>query len=151
MNKTEICKKIQNNISKLSENEIAELYKIINDNGTTFTQNNNGIFVNLNWVDDETLTKIDNYISFCIKSQNEISKYELMKNMLNESIKIKDKTTEENTDTLETNETVNISNKQRCSSSMKFYLLKKKFFKQNSNQNHLIDNELTSEDYIMTN
>jgi hypothetical protein len=149
MNKIEICKKIQNNINKLSENEIIELYKIINDTGTSFTQNNNGIFVNLNWVDEDTLTKINNYISFCIRSQNEISKYEMMKNMLNESIKTKDKALEDVVDISDTNEQTNIINKQRCSSSMKFYLLKKKFFKQSSNQNNIIDNELTYEEYLI--
>jgi hypothetical protein len=150
MNKIEVCKKIQSNINKLSDNEILELYKIINDNGTTFTQNNNGIFVNLNWVDESTLVKMENYISFCIKSQNEISKYELMKDMLNESIKCKDKSTEDNVDILENTEVSNTVNKQKCSSSMKFYLLKKKFFKQNNNQNHLIDNDLIYEEYAMS-
>jgi hypothetical protein len=150
MNKIEICKKIQNNISKLSENEILELYKIINENGTTFTQNNNGIFVNLNWVDEPTLIKIETYISFCIKSQNEISKYELMKDMLNESIKTKDKMIEETVDILENTDISNTINKQKCSSSMKFYLLKKKYFKQNNTQNYLIDNELTYEEYLVS-
>lgn len=149
MNKIEICKKIQNSINKLSENEILEIYKIINENGTAFTQNNNGIFVNLNWVDESTLIKLDNHISFCIKSQNEISKYELMKDMLNESIKLKEKNIDDSVDILDNTDISNTVNKQKCSSSMKFYLLKKKFFKQNINQNHLIDNEVTYEDYLM--
>ena len=150
MNKIDICKNIQNNICKLSENEINELYKILNENGTNYTKNNNGIFINLNWIDDSIITKIDNYISFCIKSQNEISKYELMKNMLNETIKTKDKTSEDQITTPESSESNIINNKQKCSSSMKFYLLKKKFFKQNVMQNSLIDNDVTYEDYIIT-
>lgn len=148
MNKIEKCKNIQCNIGKLSENEIVELFKIIDDNKTNYTKNNNGVFVNLKWVNDSILTKIENYINFCIKSQNEISKYEVMKNLLNESIKSKDKIQEDKV--VEPVEIINqINNKPKFSSSMKFYLLKKKFFKQNICQNNIIDNNLVYEDYIM--
>ena len=151
MSKIEICKKIQNNVSKLSENEIYELFKIIEENNANYTKNNNGIFLNLNWVDDETLSKIDDYISFCIKSQNEISKYEIMKNLLNESIKTKDKIAEDNAPIIDIiDSSVQINNKQKCSSSMKFYLLKKKFFKQNILPSNSIDNELSYEEYMIT-
>jgi hypothetical protein len=40
--------------------------------------------------------------------------------------------------------------KQKFSSSMKFYLLKKKFMKQNATYNTCIDNDLTYEDYLIT-
>ena len=86
MNKMELCKTIQANVSKLTDNENLELFKIILDTNANYTKNNNGVFLNLNWIDEELLIKINNYISFCIKSQNEISKYELMKTLLNESI-----------------------------------------------------------------
>ena len=78
MNKKDLCKNIQNNVSKLTNIEIIELFKIILKTGENYTKNNNGVFINLNWLNDETLDKINNYISFCIKSQNEITKYELM-------------------------------------------------------------------------
>ena len=86
MNKKELCKNIQNNVSKLTNIEIIELFKIILATGENYTKNNNGVFINLNWLNDETIHKINNYISFCIKSQNEITKYELMKSLLNETI-----------------------------------------------------------------
>ena len=90
MNKKDLCKNIQNNVSKLTNIEIIELFKIILKTGENYTKNNNGVFINLNWLNDETLDKINNYISFCIKSQNEITKYELMKSLLNESITSKE-------------------------------------------------------------
>ena len=90
MNKIDLCKTIQTNVSKLTENEILELFKIIVDTDANYTKNNNGVFLNLNWVDEELLNKINNYILFCIKSQNEISKYELMKTLLNDSINTKE-------------------------------------------------------------
>ena len=64
-----------------------ELFKIIKECDINYTKNNNGIFLNLNWISKENLVKINNYILFCIKSQNEIYKYdEVMKNLLNDTI-----------------------------------------------------------------
>ena len=90
MNKKELCKNIQNSVNKLTNVEIIELFKIILETGENYTKNNNGVFINLNWLNEETLKKLNNYILFCIKSQNEITKYELMKSLLNETISVKD-------------------------------------------------------------
>jgi len=223
MNKIDLCKTIQLNVSKLTDSENLELFKIILDTNANYTKNNNGVFLNLNWIDEELLVKINNYISFCIKSQNEISKYELMKTLLNDSINTKDtkssvysgdsgnvssavdsRTYSENakgtvntasdtnastkaataaaatsakataaataatesivasaeeataaTAATADSSTQSVSNtstipKQKFSSSMKFYLLKKKFMKQNAAYNTCIDNDLTYEDYLIT-
>jgi hypothetical protein len=159
MNKIDLCKTIQMNVSKLTDNENLELFKIILDSNTNYTKNNNGIFLNLNWIDKNLLLKINNYILFCIKSQNEISKYELMKTLLNDSINTKEINCEEenyvkidkNIANLESNTQSGIINqKQKFSSSMKFYLLKKKFMKQNITYNTYLDNDLTYEDYLIT-
>jgi hypothetical protein len=209
MNKIDLCKTIQMNVSKLTESENLELFKIILDTNANYTKNNNGIFLNLNWIDEELLIKINNYILFCIKSQNEISKYELMKTLLNDSINTKENNSEEdaslcvngdracctdggnasdgtntikdsvngvngvndgssvngvngadgnnadntigNTDNSIQVSTVNATNsKQKFSSSMKFYLLKKKFLKQNTNYTNCLENDLTYEDYLIT-
>jgi hypothetical protein len=40
--------------------------------------------------------------------------------------------------------------KQKFSSSMKFYLLKKKFMKQNTSYSNCLENDLTYEDYLIT-
>lgn len=140
MNKIDLCKTIQTNVSKLTDNENLELFKIILDANANYTKNNNGVFLNLNWIDEDLLNKINNYIIFCIKSQNEISKYELMKTLLNDSINTKEinediennlSTDNNNIDANAIVETLNdgIVNigiqKQKFSSSMKFYLLKK--------------------------
>lgn len=167
MNKIDLCKTIQSNVSKLTDNENLELFKIILDTNANYTKNNNGVFLNLNWIDEELLNKMNNYIIFCIKSQNEISKYELMKTLLNDSINTKennedivgtsnDKEAIINVDTDSNIASLNglssnITNqKQKFSSSMKFYLLKKKFMKQNNNYNVCLENDLTYEDYLIT-
>tara|TARA_Y100000389_G_scaffold80699_1_gene77324 strand:+ start:3158 stop:3622 length:465 start_codon:yes stop_codon:yes gene_type:complete len=153
MNKNELCKLIQNNISRLTSNELIELFNIIKKYNINYTKNNNGVFLNLNWLSKDSLVKINNYISFCIKSQNEISKYETIKEKLNDSIiqknnkdrddikSIDEEVTELNSET--------VVPKQKFSSSMKFYLLKKKFIKQNSLLCNQYEKELNYEDYLI--
>ena len=169
MNKIDLCKAIQQNVSKLTESENLELFKIILDTKANYTKNNNGIFLNLNWIEEELLVKINNYIIFCIKSQNEISKYELMKTMLNDSINTKDSALDEDSVITADASNMDVSTsyitasanidasipasivpKQKFSSSMKFYLLKKKFMKQNTSYATCLDNDLTYEDYLIT-
>lgn len=149
MNKHDLCKTIQNNSIKLTPNELSELFKLIKKCNVNYTQNNNGVFLNLNWLSKDNLIKINNYISFCIKSQNEISKYEMMKNLLNNTIE----TTQKEETKSEPNKVSPYDNnavKQKFSSSMKFYLLKKKFSKQNTLIYNIYDNELKYEDYLIT-
>jgi hypothetical protein len=150
--KLELCRYIQNNISKLCQTEIDEIFKILHKNNSTYTQNNNGIFVNLNWIDVEILQQLHDYVSFCIKSQTEISKYEMMKNMLNNSMVNKEK--HENDIVLACNYTSNIiqntgSKIPKVSSSMKFYLLKKKFMKKNTIVSTNMNNVLNYEEYVI--
>ena len=148
-----MCKKIKHDISNLNQNEIEEIFKIIYKNNNNYSKNNNGIFINLSWIDDNTLININNYIDFCIKSHNEINKYEVICNILNDSINSKDKVDEINIENINSDiivkNTSNI-NKNKVSSYMKFYLLKKKFMKQNLASNvNKIENTLTHDEYIL--
>ena len=144
----EICKNIRTRIANLSQNEIEEIFKIIYKNNNNYSKNNNGIFINLSWLDMDTINKIDNYINFCIKSHNEINKYEVICNMLNDSINSKDKNEENAIENLNLDINKIIINKQKISSSMKFYLLKKKFQKQQLTAN--IESYLTHDEYIIS-
>lgn len=148
--KIDICKYIQSNITKLCQTEIDEVFKILHNNNSSYTQNNNGVFVNLNWIEEKVLDKIYNYILFCLRSQKEINKHEMMKNMINDTIINKDKSEDkiiENTSNLNVNN-CNTTKVNRVSSSMKFYLLKKRFQKKNiSTQSNNITNVLIHEEY----
>lgn len=152
---THICKDIQNNINKLCSTEIDEIFKILHKNQSVYTQNNNGIFVNLNWIDEKILQQIYDYIQFCLRSQTEINKYELMKTKISDSINNKEKIDDDKEGItigyINTSSSNMIKQPTKISSSMKFYLLKKKFQKkctvnQNVNNNH--DNYLTHDEYI---
>lgn len=157
MDNIEICNNIKKNICNLSANEIEEIFKILCKNNSVYTKNNNGIFINLNWLDESTLNNINIYINFCIKSHNEINKYEDMCNVLNDNINNKDKLVDDDiiiSSIIQNNEIPKsfVSLKQRTSSSMKFYLLKKKFLKQNliiKNNNMNYDNLLSYDEYII--
>ena len=137
--------KLKSRIEKMEKTEITELFKIIHNNKIKYSKNNNGIFINLNWLDYDTIVKVSNYINFCIKSHNEINKYEVICNMLNDSINNKDKNEEIIVDTSNDYKILAI-NKQKVSSSMKFYLLKKKFQKQQLTSN--IESYLTYDEYL---
>ena len=125
-----LCKKIQSDILLLSQNELNEIFKIVHKNESKYTQNNNGVFVNLNWVDYKIVVQINNYIDFCIKSHKEIKKHEIMKNMYNENLN-KKKKDDDNICDLDIKESLieNTVKNSKISSSMKFYLFKKKFQK----------------------
>ena len=150
----DLSKYIQNNISKLCPIELDEIFKILHDNNCKYTLNNNGIFVNLNWIDSDIIKKISDYISFSLNSQSEIKKYEIMKNIMNESM-TKEKLDDISTSNIfqnNSNFTSIVTKQSKISSSMRFYLLKKKFLKKNiSVQNNIINNNilLNHEEYIM--
>jgi len=149
MNKIELCKGIKANVTRLTSNELIELFKIIKECDINYTKNNNGVFLNLNWISKENLIKINNYILFCIKSQNEIYKYdEVMKNLLNDTIINNTIEKKDNSKSIIDNTGI-ATPKQKFSSSMKFYLLKKKFNKLNS-INNIYENNLQCEDYLMS-
>jgi len=143
MEKKDLCKKIKDNINFLNQNEFEEVFKIIHKSNNNYNKNVNGIYINISNLDEDILINIDNYINFCIKSHNEINKYE---NICNSYIDVinKDKPEEISTELIETA----VKNKQKISSYMKFYLLKKKFAKQITSTNKF-DKYLTHEEYLI--
>jgi hypothetical protein len=149
MNTIETCKYIQDNIEKLCQTEIDEIFKILYKNNCSYTQNNNGVFVNLNWLDEDILTNIKDYVSFCLCSQREISKYETIKNKLADKLVVKEKADQNDTDLSETtyNKEISSNKTTRVSSSMKFYLLKKRFQKKMTPYVYNC-NTLTHEEYV---
>ena len=59
---------IYRSIEALSSTEIEEIFRICHSNNTKYTRNNNGIFVNLNWLEESVVNQLYDYISFCIYS-----------------------------------------------------------------------------------
>ena len=66
MNTYEISdlKRIKDMILSLHENEQLEIMKIIKNDNFKYTQNNNGIFINMNKLSDNTLIKIQKFLEY---------------------------------------------------------------------------------------
>mgnify|MGYP006286028053 CR=1 FL=1 len=150
----ERCKNIVSAIQTLGTTQTEELFKLLHKNKCEYTRNNNGVFVNLSWLSDEMLSKIETYVAFCNKSQIEVRKYESLCDVLNKNIQ--EYKTEEPTPVVDQrilyNDTYNKPDKRvtsnKVSSSMKFYLLKKRFSKQNPAACHM-KSDLKIEEYVM--
>lgn len=175
-------------VKTLSATEQEELFKILHSNECEYSRNNNGIFINLGWIDEPLLCKIEKFIEFCHKSRRELDKYENLRKELQAAFQIAAKSraaykaslaavaganvraaeTNEAVETAETSddpetevgmaETADVADVAdvvdvkagRLASTMRFYLLKKKFAKSNVIiGTRTTDVELSPEPYLM--
>lgn len=135
MNHPDRCKRIEGMIKTLSPTQLEELFKILQKNKCEYTLNNNGIFLNLSWLESSLMDQIELFINFCTESKKELDKYEQICRDLNDDLEKKEEVVEENPEDIPEelleNTTIEVAKKiaPKMSSSMKFYLLKKKFSK----------------------
>lgn len=137
---TERCKKLVSMIQQLESTEIEELFKMLHANGCKYTSNNHGVFMNLSWLSEDILLKIETYVAFCHRSKTEVYKYESLCDVFNKNIQENPKKKNNVTvsDAAISAETTNATHEtssnekkaSKVSSSMKFYLLKKRYAKQ---------------------
>jgi hypothetical protein len=68
-------KKIISDVAQLSENQQIEIFNILNlKKEVKYTENKNGIFINLDDVDNNSLNEIIKFISFCKESNKVLDK-----------------------------------------------------------------------------
>jgi hypothetical protein len=72
--------KLRDEIEKLNETQHIEIFKIFKKNSITFSENKNGIFINLNCVDDVIFNEIKEHILYIKKQEKYINKIENIKN-----------------------------------------------------------------------
>ena len=135
----ERCKRIEMRIRNLSSTQMEELFKIFQRRKCPYTINNNGVFLNLSWLAPDILTEIENFITFCLESKKTLDQYEAIYHDLNKNFHehIPAEEIEEEVPTYDLEVEENKPNPvaetkkimPRVSSSMKYYLLKKKFSK----------------------
>lgn len=77
-------KDMKKKIGNLNENEHIEIFNMIKEDGLKYTQNNNGIFVNMKKLDVTTLHKIDNFINFCINNKEILNNDNKLRNSYNQ-------------------------------------------------------------------
>lgn len=158
------CNKLVAAIQGLGETEIDELFKILHENSCEYSRNNNGVFVNLSWLPDHILDTIEQFVNFCAKSKNELEHFESLRQLLNSNVREKSVTRKpyEHTQTpierhLCASSNISLFNQQynsekkcnKVTSTMKFYLLKKKFMKQSCNNYHM-QSDLVHEPYTIS-
>lgn len=69
-------KYILEKVARLTHTEHEEIFKIIKSASVPFTQNKNGLFINLTQVDNCVIEKIDNFVDFCLKNKKELDEYD---------------------------------------------------------------------------
>lgn len=163
MNHEERCRRIVHNIDTLSQTELEELFRMIHRNNYNYTKNNHGVFINLSWIPDEMVTLMENYIEFCHRSKVELQKYESICDVL--TSRMHEEREKEagaslpfhrvvtNTSVLNHAKTQDANVEKgnaKISTSLRFYLLKKKFAKVMSLPNNY-ENDLKPEEYVLSN
>lgn len=140
---TDRCKKLVSMIQQLEPTEMEELFKMLHANGCKYTSNNHGVFLNLSWLSEDILQKIETYVAFCFRSKTEVHKYESLCDALKQQPAKKKEEAEVPTVTSDTSDAVASEKRaaSKVSSSMKFYLLKKRYAKQGT-QSTTAKNEL---------
>ena len=79
---------LKNNIDSMDTSQHLEICKILKKNNIYLNENNNGIFVNLNTIDEKIIIELENYIFF-IKKQSELIKLDENKKIEIENIYFK--------------------------------------------------------------
>lgn len=67
---------IKKDISKLEYNELMEVYKLIKHSTDKISKNKNGIFINLKYVPDDTLSEVRKFIKFRKEHKELLDNYE---------------------------------------------------------------------------
>jgi hypothetical protein len=118
-------------ISQLNATEYEELFKLLYENKCEYTQNNNGIFLNLSWLEESMISKLELFMQFCKASRREIQHYETLCKNLSQSIPARSGPVEEAGPVEPYKKAAPLPAilPSRNQSSVKFYLLKKKYAK----------------------
>lgn len=80
--KQTICDEIYN----LSNDKHVELFKIFKKHNVPFSENKNGIFINLNSVDSEIMKEVREYLVYIEKQEKMINDFENEKQMYKENL-----------------------------------------------------------------
>ena len=92
MNKDRL-KDLCETIEKMEQPEHIEILKIIkkSNSNINITENSNGCFINMDTIDNETITVIQKYVIFFTQKEKELADQELKKTNLHDSLNDLDK------------------------------------------------------------
>lgn len=69
-------KNLVERIKGLGLTEHDELLRILKAHGVPFTQNSNGVFINISAVDDVIIDEMQRFVSFCVTNMQELDDYD---------------------------------------------------------------------------
>ena len=76
---TKKLKLLQNDIDKLDKIHHLKILKILKDNDIKYSENRNGIFVNMNVFDDKTIRDIENTLKYIKEQEKQLKDVESSK------------------------------------------------------------------------
>ena len=79
---TNDLKQLRNVIQALSKEKQVHIFKIFDNNNVVYTENNNGIFINLTEVNEIVLYEIKKYLDYINKQEHQIEIVETQKEEL---------------------------------------------------------------------
>lgn len=80
-------KELKSNIDSLNKTQQIEVFKIIS-NSSKYSENSNGVFVNLSSMNNETLWKINDLVNYCIKNNKNFDEEQKERSVLLENVSI---------------------------------------------------------------
>ncbi len=63
-------------IKQLGQTEHDELLRILKSHNVPFTQNSNGVFINISAVADAAIAQLDEFVKFCMDNMQELDEYD---------------------------------------------------------------------------
>lgn len=72
-------KKIRDMVEKMNKIHQVHILKILKDNNIEYSENNNGIFVNMTLLNNETLVRIQNFIKYVDLQEVQLETFEDIK------------------------------------------------------------------------
>ena len=75
-------------ISKLTKEEHIEIFRLLYENDLKYTENNNGIFIQIEYLDKNQIEKIEKYLEYIEKKQFDIDNREKQMNNFKKDLNI---------------------------------------------------------------
>ena len=79
MNDINDLKRLRDSIEKMERIHQIHIFKILKENQIEFTENSNGVFINMTLLDDVTLKQINNFIKYVNLQQKQLESVEDIK------------------------------------------------------------------------
>tara|TARA_B100001057_G_C22547696_1_gene832190 strand:+ start:258 stop:761 length:504 start_codon:yes stop_codon:yes gene_type:complete len=77
---------LKSKIINLSKNDMIEIFKIIKNNNNSYTENKNGIFINMNKLSSSTINEIENLLKFLSDKKNNFEQDTVFRNNIKDIV-----------------------------------------------------------------